>query len=193
MSYSTDPRALRSREAILGAARALLVDEGPGAITHQRVAESAGVGRATVYRHWPRAEQLMLDVMDGADLPYFRDPPAPLRPWLFAQLRAMADEMAQPAVAAFTLTLMQSSIWDGEMGRRRDESNRTIADRLGAAVAGAVARGELTTDAEPLDVAATLIGPLVYRTAMQNLAVPDALIDRALDAVGTWRAWNDRQ
>src|SRR6266568_379214 len=37
-SPATDPRAARSREAILAAAFDLLAREGPGAITHQRLA-----------------------------------------------------------------------------------------------------------------------------------------------------------
>ena len=41
-SQATDPRAARSREAILAAAFDLLAREGPGAITHQRVAQQAG-------------------------------------------------------------------------------------------------------------------------------------------------------
>ena len=41
-SPATDPRAARSREAILAAAFDLLAREGPGAITHQRVAQQAG-------------------------------------------------------------------------------------------------------------------------------------------------------
>ena len=45
-----DPRTVRSREAILAAARHLLLHHGPAAVTHQRVAEQAGVGRATVSR-----------------------------------------------------------------------------------------------------------------------------------------------
>jgi hypothetical protein len=51
------------------------------------------VGRATGYRHWPRSEQLLLDVMTGADLPLFKNPEAPVRPWLHRQLRQMADEL----------------------------------------------------------------------------------------------------
>jgi len=45
-SAAYDPRAARSREAILCAARLLLEREGPESVTHQRVAREAGVGRA---------------------------------------------------------------------------------------------------------------------------------------------------
>lgn len=187
VSYSTDPRAARSREAILVAARGLLASEGPGAVTHQRVSQEAGVGRATVYRHWPRSEQLLLDVMEGADLPLFKDPETPVRPWLRRQLRQLADEVLPPAVAALSLAMMQSAIWDAELARRRDESNATIRTRIHEAIRMAVAAHELETDADPADLVSLLVGPIVYRTAMQRDAVPDSLIDRLLDSIGTWR------
>lgn len=173
---------------MLVAARQLLASEGPGAVTHQRVAQEAGVGRATVYRHWPRSEQLLLDVMEGADLPLFKDPASPVRPWLHRQLRQMADELMPSAVAGVSLTLMQSAIWDPEIARRRDESTRTITDRIHAAIRSAVAARELESDADPADLSALLVGPIVYRTAMQRGPVSDCLIDRLLDSVGTWRS-----
>jgi AcrR family transcriptional regulator len=171
---------------MLAAARQLLVREGPGAVTHQRVAQQAGVGRATVYRHWPRSEQLVLDAMGGADLPLFKDPEAPVRAWLHRQLRQMADELAIPAVAAVSLTLAQSAMWDPEIAHRHDESIRTIVERIHAAVQLAVASEELATDAGPSDLAVMLVGPIVYRTTMQRGVVSDDLIDRLIDSVGTW-------
>jgi AcrR family transcriptional regulator len=187
VSYSTDPRAARSRDAMLGAARELLVADGPGAVTHQRVAQQAGVGRATVYRHWPRSEQLLLDVMAGADLPHFKEPQAPVRLWLRRQLRNLADELEVPAVAAVALTLAQSALWDAEVAQRHDESQQTIRERLEAAVRAAVDSGELVTAAAAVDLAALLVGPIVYRATMERREVSDDLIDRLLDAVGTWR------
>ncbi|WP_433174861.1 TetR/AcrR family transcriptional regulator [Actinoallomurus sp. CA-150999] len=186
MSYSTDPRAARSREAMLSAARELLVGEGPGAVTHQRVAQQAGVGRATVYRHWPRPEQLLLDVMSGADLPLFKDPETPVRPWLHRQLRQMADELAVPAVAGVALTLHQSAVWDPAIAHRRDESIKTISERIYAAVRTAVANGEVETDIGSADLSAMLVGPIVYHTTMQSGLVSDDLIDRLIDSVGAW-------
>jgi len=187
VSYSTDPRAERSRAAMVAAARRLLAGEGLDAVTHRRVAEEAGVGRATVYRHWPRADQLLLDAMGGADLPLFKDPEPPLRPWLCGQLRRMADELAIPAVAAVSLTLAQSALSDPEAAHRQEESVRTIADRLHAAIRAAVAAGELVTDIERADLTALLVGPIVYRATAQRRPVSDDLIARLVDSVGTWR------
>lgn len=171
---------------MLTAARELLVGEGPDAVTHQRVAQQAGVGRATVYRHWPRPEQLLLDVMSGADLPLFKNPETPVRPWLHRQLRQMADELAVPAVAAVALTLHQSAIWDPQIAHQRDESIKTITERIHTAVRSAAANGEIETDLAPADLSAMLIGPIVYRTTMQMGVVSDDFIDRLIDSVGTW-------
>src|SRR5260370_2462582 len=108
-SPATAPRAARRREAILAAAYALLAGEGPGAITHQRVAQQAGVGRATVYRHWAAPEDLLRDVLYTAELPFFATPALPLRSWLHAELRQHADELALPAVASPPLPLIEQT------------------------------------------------------------------------------------
>ena len=47
------PRDPQLREAILAAARALLDEQGPAALTMEAVAQRAGVGKPTVYRWWP--------------------------------------------------------------------------------------------------------------------------------------------
>ena len=180
----TDPRSTRSRTAILTAARGLLLKEGPAAVTHQRVAQEAGVGRATVYRHWAQPEQLLLATMSGSDLPHFRDPVSPIRPWLREQLRAMATEMELPEVVAVTLTLMQGAVWSPRIADQRDHSIAEITTRLRRALEIAAATGELPTTITPEDAAALLIGPLVYRTTTQSAPVTDTLIDHLLDGIG---------
>jgi AcrR family transcriptional regulator len=183
---SVDPRLTRSRKAMLDAARDLLLREGPAAVTHQRVARQAGVGRATVYRHWPRPEQLMLDTMALVDLPFFREPVTPVRPWLRRELRTLADEMALSPVAAVALAMMQSSA-HSLPAEVRDRFTATATDGMRAALALAAAEGELTAVADPQDALALLVGPLLHRTCVQGGTVSDDLIDRLIDSVGTWQ------
>src|SRR5690349_257796 len=187
-SPATDPRAARSREAILAAAFDLLAREGPGAITHQRVAQQAGVGRATVYRHWAAPEDLLRDVLFSAELPFFAAPALPLRPWLHAELRQLADELALPAVASLAIALMQQTRPAGGAGAGPHRHVTAITERLAAAFALAVDAGELDTAPDPALAAAHLIGPLIYRTTLQAAAVPDRLLTEVIDAVAHWRA-----
>jgi AcrR family transcriptional regulator len=185
-SPATDPRAARSREAILAAALDLLAREGPGAITHQRVAQQAGVGRATVYRHWADPEDLLRDVLYTAKLPFFATPALPLRSWLHAELRQLADELALPAVASLTIALMEQTRSGG--GASPHQHVTAITERLAAAFALAVNAGELDTAPDAALAAAHLIGPLIYRTTLQAAAVPDSLLAGVIDGVAGWRA-----
>src|SRR5215470_5952970 len=186
-SPATDPRAARSREAILAAAYDLLAREGPGAITHQRVAQQAGVGRATVYRHWAAPEDLLADVLLSAELPFFAAPALPLRPWLHAELRQLADELALPAVASLAIALMQQTR-PGGAGGRPHRHITAITERLATAFALAADAGELATAPDPALAAAHLIGPLLYRATLQAAAVPDSLLAAVIDGAADWRA-----
>jgi AcrR family transcriptional regulator len=184
---ATDPRAARSREAILAAAWDLLAREGPGAITQQRVAQQAGVGRATVYRHWAAPEDLLRDVLYTAELPFFAAPAVPVRTWLHGELRRLADELALPAVAAVAIALMEQTRYASSAGAGPHRHVTVITERLAAAFALAVDAGELDTAPDPALAAAHLIGPLIYRTTLQAAAVPDRLLTAVIDAVAAWR------
>jgi len=170
---------------MLAAARDLLLREGPAAVTHQRVALQAEVGRATVYRHWPRPELLLLDAMALVDLPFFREPVTPVRPWLCQQLRVLADEMALPGVAGVALAMMQGSAGSLPV-EVRDRFNSTAAGRIRAALELAAADGELDTTVEAQIALALLVGPILHRTCMQADTVSDDLIDRLVDSLGAW-------
>ena len=66
----TDERFLRSdarnsRAALLAAARKLMAELGPEALTVVAVAESAGLNRSTAYKHFKNREQLVDAVADG--------------------------------------------------------------------------------------------------------------------------------
>jgi len=183
---SVDPRMVRSRKAMLDAARELLLREGPAAVTHQRVAQQARVGRATVYRHWSRVDQLLLDTMALVEIPFFREPVTPVRPWLREQLRVAADEMALPQVAAVALAMMQGSAGSLPV-TVRDRFVATVTGRLQVAVTLAVAAGELDAPVDAEDAVALLVGPILHRTCMQAGTVSDDLIDRIMDSIGTWR------
>lgn len=63
---NTDKRFLRSRAAALDAAVDIIATRGVEDVTHQNVAEAAGLGRATMYRHWPTRTELIVDTLTNA-------------------------------------------------------------------------------------------------------------------------------
>src|SRR6478672_4285843 len=71
---STDPRPARSRARLLDAATALLRAGGPSTVTIDAVTRSANVARATLYRHFSSAN----DLLAAAFMSLI--PPAPMPP-----------------------------------------------------------------------------------------------------------------
>ncbi|MEU6496861.1 TetR/AcrR family transcriptional regulator [Streptomyces sp. NPDC046984] len=187
MSNSIDPRVTRSRAAILVAARSLLLDEGPAAITHQRVAQEAGVGRATVYRHWQQRGQLLHDAMTGIDMPFFHDPVTPVRPWLRSHLQRLADALATPQIGGVMLALMDGALRDSGMSAQRDQCYQDLSDKLRVALAMASADGEIELAVDPFDLSALLVGPILYHTAMRPGTDGQHLIDQLIARLGEWR------
>ena len=186
MTSESDPRFVRSREAILDAARALLREHGPTAVTHNRIAEHAGIGRATVYRHWPRTEQLLAEAMATVSMPFFDEPASPYRSWLAEGLTALARQLEHADVLAVATTLASAALWDPSMDARRAGFAQTLADRLAAGLRAAEEHGELRPDADPSVIAAIAIGPIHYRATIERLPADAALIERCVGAVGRW-------
>src|ERR1700737_355032 len=56
-------RSEKSRTAIVGATRELLLQRGFDGLTIEAVAARAGVGKQTLYRWWPSRPALVADVM----------------------------------------------------------------------------------------------------------------------------------
>jgi AcrR family transcriptional regulator len=89
-SKVADVRVERTWRMVLAAARRrLLLEEGWDAVTHVRVAAASGVGRATVYRHWPSCTDLLHDVLRREAEMSHRQPVGRLREDLVAELDAL--------------------------------------------------------------------------------------------------------
>ena len=87
-----NPQVQRTHRVMLDAARGLLSENGPSAVTHLRVAEVSGVARATVYRHWPDRADILLDLLSrSADVHLTPPPPdVPITERVTALLRTFA-------------------------------------------------------------------------------------------------------
>jgi len=85
---TTRRRSEKSRTAIVGATRELLLQRGFDGLTIEAVAARAGVGKQTIYRWWPSRPALVADVMlEDADkilasIDHTDDPSADLVGWV---------------------------------------------------------------------------------------------------------------
>jgi AcrR family transcriptional regulator len=149
--------AVRNRDRVLAAARAVFSAGGPDA-SLEAVARQAGVGIGTLYRHFPTREALfeavyrheVQQLVDLADqLEREAAPVEALRRWMRANVEFIATKKGM--AAALAIAASGSS-----------ELAVLSVDRLMQAVGGlmrrAVEAGELRPDISPEDLLRTLVG-----------------------------------
>lgn len=176
------PRSEAAHTAILDAARALMEEGGPGAVTMEAVAARAGVGKPTVYRWYPdRHAVAMAALMDSESVGQAaRAKKTPLEA-LRAQLRAIARRFTT-ATGRHVASMIAASEAESELSKmfrnhfvlaRRAEGQQLLAQ----AIAGKEVRGDLDVEVA-LDL---LYGPLFFRLLMGHAPLTEGFVDRVLD------------
>ncbi len=186
------PRDEGARRAILRAAREMLERGGVAAVTMEGIAQRAGVGKPTVYRHWPNAHAVAMAALleDVPAEPEGRTARGAV-PALRRQLRQIATLFATPMGRSVTMMLAAA---DQETELSKAFRNHFIMARRDegrALLEKATADGTLRPDFD-LEVALDMIyGPLFYRLlaghARLDAAFIDALFDHVLSGLATVR------
>jgi AcrR family transcriptional regulator len=171
----SDPRPARSRAALLDAATELLRSGGPGAVTIDAVTRGANVARATLYRHFSSAN----DLLAASFMRLIPPPPMPpddgsLKERLTAIVTAWAESIAE---APTTLTAMSWLSLGPDIGhlpemRHNDTSSpemRSLRERLAQQYSApfdvVFDSPQAAAELVPVDrtiALALLIGPLVF-------------------------------
>jgi AcrR family transcriptional regulator len=179
-----DPRAERTRNAALKAALALLLQEGPAAVNHARVAERSGVGRRTMYRHWATRRDLLHDTLSGASFPvsdFTGDVTADVR----RHLEQLRSALVDGPLAGIVITLAANNGRDPELESLRsrlvEAGCAPLRRILGQRSGSPPGTGHGTEHIELL--IAELEGPLFYCVCIKNEIPSDALIDDLVDRV----------
>ncbi|MFI6361029.1 TetR/AcrR family transcriptional regulator [Streptomyces sp. NPDC050743] len=189
MEVRTDRRLLRSREAMVAAATALLTESGLEAVTHQTVATRAGVGRATVYRHWPALHSLRMAALDAGMPPL---PPMPEhlrvasggdpRAELIHRLSELAERWDDEQAGAVLAAILGGSRHDEGIRRLRESLVDQIAEALRPAVTEAVKRGQLRSDVTSAAFARATAGPLFFERFLAGNRLGRDTVSAVVDA-----------
>jgi AcrR family transcriptional regulator len=164
MPPRVDPRVERTRQAVLDAAMVLLRAEGPAAVTHVRVAEAAGVGRATVYRHWPEQGDLLHDAVAGKEAVLFVPPrELPVRERLAFVLDELRARLNDDDMAVQFATLIAHATWDPALRRALKELAGRGQSVIDGVLRDAIDDGELAEGTDIEVVRDGLIGALLFR------------------------------
>jgi AcrR family transcriptional regulator len=185
------PRSETSRQAILAAARDLLLEHGLNSVSMDALAERAGASKATIYRWWPSKELLALDALFSQWSP--RAPEAPdtgsLAGDLLAVIRPWARQLGKKpygrVVAALVSSAQNDPLFAKEYRARFVQPRREPARII---LARAAARGEIPAGFDFEAVLDLLYGPFYLRILHGHAPVNDrfarTIVDYVVAAVG---------
>ncbi len=181
----TDGSEGSSESRILAATIDELASCGFAGLSMESVAAAAGVGRATIYRHWDSRAALVIAAVRGLGAPASVMDTGDVRADLVSLASALATALSTTPLGAILPVLVEAAHRDPELAGLHDA---LVVERRADAVAliaAAVRRGDLpkATDGELLlDL---VVGPLFYRhLVLRRPASPFdvvALVDAAVD------------
>lgn len=181
------PRSEAVERSIIEGVMKLLEEGVPLAeVSIERVARTAGVGKATIYRRWSGKEELFVDVMRAAEPP---DPPLPgtsMRDDLVVLLETLRQRGLRNRSSALLHSVhaqMKSSpkLWAAYHATVIEPRRRTTFDVLRRGREN----GELRSDVDLELVGDLVVGPMLVRTVLHSTADlgDDGLAARIVDTV----------
>lgn len=178
------PRSERAHQAILTAARELLIEKGFAAMRLEHVAARAGVGKATIYRRWRSKEALAQDLLSHLAAPHIAVADADttheeLLAAVTNPMRAVIETDFGPVIRA----LLSEIASDPSIG---DPFRATVVAARRAEVARVIrrgiARGDLRPDADAELATELLVGPVYFRLMFGGVLDHD-FAERVVDNV----------
>ena len=178
-----DPRVERSRRVILSAALDLLGESGYGGLTIEAVAARAGVGKSTIYRHWPGKLELIEDAICTLKAGVAAPPGDSARNRVIHLLTQAAANVADSTWSQCLPAIIDAAQRDPEVKaihrRLMLERRQILIDVL----AEGVERGEIRPGQDLALLADCLIGPIMVRRLLLHEPFDPQAVPALVDAV----------
>lgn len=163
------PRSARSHAKILQATRDVLIESGIHGMSIEGVASKAGVGKATIYRHWDTKEALISEaigsISDEIEIPDSGDVWRDFSIVLQDLVNSMTDNAPIDAIKKVIAGLMESpvlmEVYKEQFIYPRYQVLREILEK-------GMARGELRTDIDVTHVIQLIGGSYLYSMILMD-------------------------
>jgi len=180
------PRSEASERAIIGAVIRLLEEGVPLAeLSIERIARTAGVGKATIYRRWEGKEALFVDVLRSVEEKDADLPGTSLRDDLIVMLEGLRSRgLAKRSSAMLRSMLAQIQSYPQLWGQYQDTVIAARRAALDEVLRRGIERGELRADLDFDLLGDLIVGPMLVRTVLQPEGhLDEDLAERIVDAV----------
>lgn len=180
------PRSEAVERSIIEGAIKLLEDGVPLAeISIERLARTAGVGKATIYRRWSGKEELFVDVMRATEPPDAELPGTSMRDDLIALLeplrqRGLASRSSALLHNVYAQIKSSPKIWDAYQAIVIEPRRLTTFEVLRRGQRD----GELRDDVDIEVMNDLFVGPMLVRAVMRpDAELPEDLAEQIVDTV----------
>lgn len=181
---SEDPRVVRSKTRIRAAALAELADNGFGGFGIESVAARAGVGKATVYRHWADHADLVVDALTAAHHDAVPAPAGTGRDHVLALVRHVAEVLRDSTFSRVVPALVDAAERDDRIRAVHHGYSAHRRGELAAAVSAGTTDGSIAPGTDPDTATTLLLGVLFHHRLMTGDPLPPddapALVDTVL-------------
>ncbi len=169
LKRTLDPRVERSRHVILGAALDELGEAGYGGFTIESVAARAGVGKSTIYRHWPDKLALIADAFQtfherrGPDI----ESGSP-RERVERIVRHVAEIVVSSTFSTCIPALIDAAERDRDLRKFHHRFQKEARKPLISVIAEGIAGGDFAAHIDPELAALALLGAIFYQRLMSS-------------------------
>src|SRR5215472_14978218 len=178
-----DARIRHSKEVVMATTYEVLSEEGLAGVTVDAVARRSGVAKTTIYRHWPSREALLLDACAQMG-PHFDIPDAgSFRKDLRALVQRVVEQLLSGPYAAILLSLMDAAERNPDLAALLAAAQAKLVEVVSTVLARARVRGELRRVPDAADVAALIVGPLLYRRLLSHEPLSEGFCRLVVDSV----------
>jgi AcrR family transcriptional regulator len=173
-----------ARQSVLDTAYRILMNEGLGRLTIERVAVESGVSKPTIYRSWINAQDLaMAAFMAQPQAEAAKSRSASSRHALRTQLASVIETFATPRGRQITLTMASA---DPESELAKAFRNQIILKSRSAGrslIEQGIAAGEFRRNIDLETVLDMLYGPLFFRLLTGHLPLTPAFATQLVDTI----------
>jgi len=175
------PRNLKTHEAILEAARTLLRNEGESRFSIEKLASSARVSKASVYRRWPTKGALLIELYMEGFTEVIREDARSFQDEVKRYLLATAERLKDPLWRSILCSLMVEGQYDPITDQLLRD--RVVSPRRAAGLALLVKAEKSRQIPKGLDhelILDLLFGPLWYRLLFGHGPIDEDFVERLL-------------
>lgn len=183
------PRSPEARQKALDAATAVVGSEGIPGFTIDAVVARSGVAKTTIYRNWPSANDLLIDVIRNVVTEI--DPPdtGSLRGDLLEMYNIAVSIMCRPEMSSMMFDLKSRAASDPDLAKMREALEFERMRPLRIVIERARDRGEIGSSV-PVEILCDVVGgPVMARTLFRGVATTpkeiEMIVDTLVDGLGS--------